>query len=87
MFRPVVTVIMNIRNGAPWLGEAIESVLAQSFTDWELIAWDDCSTDDNAQIVARYADPRIRYYLSAADVSLGRARELAMRLATSCFCG
>ena len=46
---PLVSVIMNIRNGAAFLREALDSVMAQTFTDWELIAWDDCSTDDSAQ--------------------------------------
>jgi len=81
MGKPVVTVIMNIRNGQEYLREAIDSVLAQSFADWELIAWDNRSTDNSAQIVASYLDPRIRYHLSPETVSLGRARELAMSLA------
>ena len=43
---PSVSVIMNVRNGASTLREALESVLRQSFHDWELIVWDDRSTDD-----------------------------------------
>jgi hypothetical protein len=76
-----VTVIMNIRNGASTLGEAMDSVVAQTFTDWELIVWDDRSTDDSAKIVARYSDPRIRYFLSPEETSLGKARDNAMRQA------
>jgi glycosyltransferase involved in cell wall biosynthesis len=79
---PRVSIIVNIRNGAAFLSEALDSVLAQSFTDWELIAWDDCSTDDSAAVVARYHDPRIRYHLSPEDTPLGKARELAIRQAT-----
>jgi len=75
---PLVSVIMNVRNGAATLPEAIESVLAQSFADWELIVWDDCSTDDSAEVVARYSDSRIRYYFSPDDVSLGKARSHAV---------
>ena len=51
---PLVSVIMNVRNGAAFLREALDSVMAQSFQDWELIVWDDCSTDDSARIVAEY---------------------------------
>ena len=75
---PLVSVIMNVRNGAATLREAIDSVLAQTFEDWELIVWDDRSTDDSAEIVADYRDPRIRYFLSPEDTSLGEARSDAI---------
>lgn len=76
---PQVSIILNIHNGAPFLREALESVLAQSFPDWELIAWDDRSSDESAKIVADYADPRIRYFLSEEETPLGKARDLAIR--------
>jgi len=79
---PQVSIILNIHNGAPFLREALASVRAQSFADWELIAWDDCSTDDSAKIVAEYRDPRVRYFLSPEQTPLGKARDLAMRQAT-----
>jgi glycosyltransferase involved in cell wall biosynthesis len=79
---PRVSVILNIRNGAQFLREALDSVLAQSFADWELIAWDDRSTDESARIVAQHRDPRIRYFLSAEETPLGKARDLAIREAT-----
>ena len=79
---PRVSVILNIRNGAAFLGEALDSVLAQSFADWELIAWDDCSADESANIVGRYRNnPRIRYFLSPEETPLGKARDLATRQA------
>jgi glycosyltransferase involved in cell wall biosynthesis len=78
---PSVSVIMNVRNGAAFLREAVDSVMAQTFTDWELIAWDDRSTDDSARIIAAYKDPRIRYFLSTEETSLGSARQNAMRQA------
>ena len=49
---PLVSVIINVRNGAQYLREAIDSVLAQTFADWELVLWDDCSTDNSAEIIA-----------------------------------
>ena len=78
---PRVSIILNIRNGAAFLREALDSVLAQSFADWELIAWDDRSTDDSARIVADYHDERIRYLLSPVETPLGKARDLAIRQA------
>ena len=79
---PRVSVIMNVRNGASFLREALDSVVAQTFQDWELIVWDDRSTDDSSKIVAEYRDPRIRYFLSPQDTPLGEARNNAIRQAT-----
>ena len=82
---PSVSVIMNVRNGASTLREALESVLRQSFHDWELIVWDDRSTDESAQIVAEYKDRRIRYFLSPEETSLGKARGDAIRQASGAW--
>ena len=79
---PLVSVIMNVRNGEAFLREALNSVLSQAVTDWELIVWDDCSTDNSAQIIAEYTDPRVRYFLSPEDTPLGKARDAAVRQAT-----
>jgi len=79
---PLVSIIMNVRNGAAFLREALDSVLAQTFADWELIVWDDCSTDNSAPIVGEYHDSRIRYFLSPDETPLGTARDRAMRQAT-----
>ena len=79
---PLVSVIINVRNGALTLQEAMESVLAQSWKDWELIVWDDRSTDNSAEIVSRYRDVRIRYFLSPDDAPLGKARRDATAHAT-----
>jgi glycosyltransferase involved in cell wall biosynthesis len=79
---PLVSVVINVRNGAPFLREAINSVLAQSFADWELILWDDCSTDDSARVIAEYHDPRFHYYLSPDETPLGEARNRAIAQAS-----
>ncbi|MDB2487726.1 glycosyltransferase family 2 protein [Alphaproteobacteria bacterium] len=59
--KPAITVITPVYNGAKYLGEAIDSVLDQSFTDFEYIIVDDCSSDSTPEILKRYAllDPRI----------------------------
>ena len=69
---------MNVRNGALTLREAIDSVLAQTWKDWELIVWDDRSTDASATVVSAYRDARIHYFLSADDAPLGKARRDAL---------
>jgi glycosyltransferase involved in cell wall biosynthesis len=57
-----VTVLMSVYNGARWLRESIESILAQSFPNFEFIIVDDGSQDTSLEIIRRYAaaDPRIR---------------------------
>jgi len=79
---PLVSVIMNVRNGASTLREALDSVIAQTFTNWELIVWDDYSSDHSASIVAEYRDRRVRYFLSPEDTPLGKARNSAIHQAT-----
>jgi len=56
---PKVTVLMPVYNGADLVRAAIDGVLAQTFTDFELLVVDDASTDDSAAVVDAYADPRI----------------------------
>jgi glycosyltransferase involved in cell wall biosynthesis len=79
---PLVSIVMNVRNGAATLREAIDSVLSQTCNDWELIVWDDRSTDASAQIVSQYRDARVHYFLSPADTSLGEARSQAIQQAS-----
>lgn len=58
---PIVSVCIPSYEGANFIGTAIESVLMQSFTDFELIIVDDNSTDDIEAIIGKYNDPRIRF--------------------------
>src|SRR5262249_37278880 len=68
---PKVSVILPSYNYARYLPERIESSLAQTVGDFELIIIDDASTDDSRAVIARYADPRIRTIL--CDVNGGHA--------------
>lgn len=77
----MVSIIMNVRDGAAFLREALDCVMAQTFADWELIVWDDRSTDESAQIVAEYGDRRVHYFLSPEETPLGKARDDAIRQA------
>lgn len=65
---PRVSVCVPTYNYGRFLGEAIESVLAQTMPDWELVVSDNASTDETADVVRRYADARIRYF--RADVTV-----------------
>jgi glycosyltransferase involved in cell wall biosynthesis len=57
---PRVSVIMTTYNGARLIGQSIDSLLAQTFRDFELIVVDDCSTDATPQVLRGYRDPRLR---------------------------
>ena len=57
---PAVSVLMSVHNGAPWVRDAVASVLAQTAGDLELIVIDDGSTDTTREILARARDPRVR---------------------------
>jgi cellulose synthase/poly-beta-1,6-N-acetylglucosamine synthase-like glycosyltransferase len=61
---PVVSVVMSVLNGELFLSEAVESILAQSFTDFEFIIINDGSTDETATLLDRYqkSDFRVRVY-------------------------
>jgi glycosyltransferase involved in cell wall biosynthesis len=61
MKNPLISIILPTYNRATLLPRAIDSVLAQSFQDWELIIWDDGSTDNTSAVVQAYQDARIRY--------------------------
>jgi teichuronic acid biosynthesis glycosyltransferase TuaG len=59
----LVSIIMPAYNAEKYIAASIESVLAQTFSDWELIVVDDGSTDSTATVVQEFAtsDPRVRY--------------------------
>lgn len=78
MGRPTVSVIMNCLNGERYLREAVDSVFAQTYRDWEIIFWDNASTDASAAIAKSYGE-RVRYFRSEETHPLGKARNLAMQ--------
>jgi glycosyltransferase involved in cell wall biosynthesis len=84
---PLVSVIINCFNGAQYLSEAIESVLAQTYQNWEIIFWDNHSTDDSSKIFLGYEDPRLNYYLAPNFTNLGLARHLAVEKAKGLWIG
>ena len=66
-----VSVILTSYNHAKFLREAIDSVLNQTYADFEFIIWDDASTDESWQIITSYSDPRIRAFRN--DINMGGA--------------
>ena len=70
---------MNCYNGEKYLQEAIDSVLAQTYKNWELIFWDNQSTDQSAYILKSYNDPRLKYFLATEHTDLGSGRDKAFK--------
>jgi glycosyltransferase involved in cell wall biosynthesis len=67
------TVLMSVYNGLPYLSEAIESVLAQTYRDFEFLIIDDASTDGSDRVLSKYAtrDPRIKILTNQRNRGLG----------------
>jgi glycosyltransferase involved in cell wall biosynthesis len=80
---PLVSVIVNAHNGAKTLAQTLDSICAQTFRDFELVLWDDASSDDTARIAASYADRGLRYFRSSGTrpLGLGAARQAALGVA------
>ena len=74
---PLVSILMNCFNGERYLNEAIDSIYAQTYQNWEVVFWDNASTDRSASIAKGY-DKRIKYYLAPETTPLGEARNLAL---------
>ena len=66
--QPLVSVCIPVYNGAAFIAEAIESVLAQTFTDYELVVLDNASTDETPLILERFKDRRLRIIRHASNI-------------------
>lgn len=75
---PVVSAVITTFNRARYLGAAIQSVLAQTFDDFELLVLDNQSTDGTAQVVAGFHDPRLRY-IRHEPLPIAHSRNLGVR--------
>lgn len=73
MNNPRVTVLMSVYNGECYLNEAIDSILAQTFTDFEFLIIDDASTDNTPGILRSYSDPRITIITNEKNLGLTRS--------------
>ncbi|MDE6337258.1 MAG: glycosyltransferase family 2 protein [Muribaculaceae bacterium] len=82
--KSLVSVVSPTYNCGNFIPETIESVLAQSYTNWEMIIVDDCSTDDTKKIVEEYCrkDKRIKYHCLEKNTGAAEARNTALRLAS-----
>ena len=73
----LVSIIMTCNNGETFLHDAIKSIIDQTYSNWELIFYDNYSKDKSKKIVNNFKDPRIKYFRSNKLVNLGTIRKLA----------
>ncbi len=71
----MISIVMPAYNAEKYIGEALDSVLAQTYGDWECIIVDDCSTDDTAEIIKKYAEQDTRIKFHRLDTNSGSAKE------------
>lgn len=76
---PLVSIVINCYNGEKYLRQSIESVLDQSYQNFELIFWDNKSIDQSKNIIQSYQDKRIRYFYSKNHTTLYQARNLSLK--------
>ncbi|MEQ1861186.1 MAG: glycosyltransferase family 2 protein [Chthoniobacteraceae bacterium] len=82
---PAVSVILPFYNRIATLARCVDSVLAQTFADWELVAVDDASTDGGAAMLEARGDPRIRIVRHEVNRGAGAARDTAMQAARGAY--
>lgn len=80
--KPMVSVIMPAYNAERFISIAVESVLHQTLTDWELLIMDDCSTDGTPELIAALAmtDPRIKVHYNPRNMGVAKTRNHALSL-------
>ena len=76
---PLVSVIMNCYNGETYLKESISSLINQTYKNWELIFWDNFSSDSSKEVLMQFSDKRIKYYYTKNFTPLYEARNLAIK--------
>lgn len=82
--QPLVSIIMNCFNGGQYLKQAIDSIYAQTYMNWEIVFWDNASTDNSAEIAKKY-NKKLCYFRGEETISLGAARNKALKQAKGEF--
>ena len=79
--KPKISIITITRNRAGFISAAIESVLKQTFSNWELLILDDSSTDNTESVVKKFTDPRIQYIKNTTVLGISSNRNKGLALA------
>mgnify|MGYP001462850897 CR=1 FL=1 len=79
--KPLISIIINCRNGSKFLKKCLQSVFSQSYKNWEIVFFDNNSTDDSLNIVKSFKDKRIRIFSNKKKLflKLYDARNVAIK--------
>jgi len=80
MKSPLVSIVINCFNSERFLNKALNSIYSQTYKNWEIIFWDNLSTDSSPNIAKSY-DQKLKYYRATKNTNLGVARKKAIELA------
>ncbi len=80
--KPKVSIIVNCHNGEKYLRECIESIINQTYKNWEVIFYDNFSNDNSFSIIKKFKDKRIKIFRSKSFLSLYDARNKAIKFST-----
>ena len=82
---PLISIIINCHNGERYLPKSLKSILVQSYQNFEIIFWNNCSTDGSKKIIKNIKDKRIKYFESKKFRKLYESRNLAIQKAKGKF--
>ena len=85
---PLVSIIINCHNGEKYLRQCVNSVVSQTYKNWEIVFWDNLSSDKSRLILKEYQNYNINYFKSDKFLELYKARNLAIEKASGkyiCF--
>ena len=85
MNHPVVSILLTSFNAEKYIALAIESILHQTFTDWELIILDDCSTDSTRNIISDFDDKRIRHIYPEKNLGYVASKNVLLKQVSGSF--
>ncbi len=82
---PKITVLLSVFNDEKYISEAIDSILSQTFKDFELLIIDDCSTDGTIDVIQNYKDPRIRLIVNKKNIDITKSLNKGLKLARGTY--
>lgn len=85
MSSALISVVIPIHNGAAWISQTLDSILAQTYQSFEIIVVNDASTDDLSSVLAPYSDSRLRVEYLSRNVGVSAARNHGIQLAQGPF--
>lgn len=83
--KPKISIIMNCHNGEKYLHFSLQSIINQTYKNWELIFWDNNSKDRSKKIISNFKDKRIKYFYTKKFYTLYKSRNLALSKAKGDF--